>query len=135
MTTTRTQVFRPLALGTSLPEDSLLIRSAQISEQLGQMFQISIMAASEDHNIKISDIIGQNVTLRLRHKDGSERLWNGFVAQFNQAGDTGELQQYNMTVVPWLWFLGRTADFRVYQDMTVPDIILSIFRDGGFTDF
>ena len=37
--------------------------------------------------------------------------------------------------MPWLWFLTRTSDCRIFQEKTVPDIIKEIFRDHGFTDF
>jgi type VI secretion system secreted protein VgrG len=37
--------------------------------------------------------------------------------------------------VPWLWFLTRTADCRIFQNMTVPDIIMKIFTDLEFSDF
>ena len=38
-------------------------------------------------------------------------------------------------MVPWLWLLTQTADCRIFQNMTVPDIIQKIFKDLGFTDF
>ena len=38
-------------------------------------------------------------------------------------------------MVPWLWFLTRTSNCRIFQEMTVPDIIKQVFRDHGFTDF
>jgi type VI secretion system secreted protein VgrG len=38
-------------------------------------------------------------------------------------------------VVPWLWFLGRTTDCRIFQHKSVPDIVQQIFKDLGFTDF
>jgi type VI secretion system secreted protein VgrG len=37
--------------------------------------------------------------------------------------------------VPWLWFLTRTADCRIFQSMTVPDIVQKVFSDHGFNDF
>ena len=40
-----------------------------------------------------------------------------------------------MTLHPWLWFLTRTADCRIFQEMAVPEIIKQVFRDHGFTDF
>src|SRR4051812_38252517 len=110
--TLRTQIHRPIGLHSSaLPEDALLVRSAQISEQLGQMFHIDITATSEDHTLPFEKVVGQNASLRLDLVDGTERYWNGFVGQFNHAGMSGHLQQYCMTLVPWLWFLSRTADF------------------------
>src|SRR5260370_19330466 len=38
-------------------------------------------------------------------------------------------------MVPWLWFLTRTADSRIFQNKTVPDIIEKIFSDLKFKDF
>ena len=36
---------------------------------------------------------------------------------------------YSAVVRPWLWFLTRTADCRIFQDMTVPDIVKTVFGD------
>ena len=38
-------------------------------------------------------------------------------------------------VRPWLWFLTRTTDCRIFQDMTVPDIIKKVFGDEPTNDF
>src|SRR5690606_30893621 len=42
---------------------------------------------------------------------------------------------YQMVVVPWLWFLTRTSDCRIFQHVTVPDILETLFNDAGFTDY
>src|SRR5262249_23490284 len=36
---------------------------------------------------------------------------------------------------PWLWFLTRTADCRIFQRQSAPDIIQKIFHDLKFNDF
>jgi type VI secretion system secreted protein VgrG len=36
---------------------------------------------------------------------------------------------------PWFWFLTRTADCRIFQNQKVPDIIKSVFRYNGMSDF
>ena len=36
---------------------------------------------------------------------------------------------------PWLWFLTRTADCRIFQDMTVPEIVKKVFEDHGIAKF
>ncbi len=38
-------------------------------------------------------------------------------------------------MVPWLWFLTRTADCRIFQNKKVPDIIQKVFKDLGFHDY
>ena len=67
--------------------------------------------------------------------DGDSRYINGFISRFAQTGSDARFTYYRAEVVPWLWFLTRTADCRIFQNMTVPDIINKIFKDLGFTDF
>ena len=38
-------------------------------------------------------------------------------------------------MVPWLWFLSQTSDCRIFQNKTVPEIIIQIFQEFGFRDF
>ncbi len=40
-----------------------------------------------------------------------------------------------MEVVPWLWFLTRIADCRIFQDKTIPEIIEAVFKSRGFSDY
>jgi type VI secretion system secreted protein VgrG len=40
-----------------------------------------------------------------------------------------------MTVRSWLWFLTRTADCRIFQEKTVPEIIKEVFADHSMAVF
>ena len=62
------------------------------------------------------------------------RYFNGYVTRFAQGGTYGRYTRYYATVRPWLWFLTRTSDCRIFQDMKVPDIIKKVFADEGATD-
>ncbi|HJR28040.1 MAG TPA: type VI secretion system tip protein VgrG, partial [Pseudomonas sp.] len=42
---------------------------------------------------------------------------------------------YQATLRPWLWLLTRTSDCRIFQNLTIPQIIKQVFRDLGFSDF
>ncbi|MDH3376282.1 MAG: type VI secretion system tip protein VgrG [Gammaproteobacteria bacterium] len=105
------------------------------TEQLGRLFEYKLEMLSEDHNIKVADILGQNVTVRLDLPDDEKRYFNGFVRRFSQVGVAGRHARYYAEVVPWLWFLTRTSDCRIFQEKTVPDIIEEVFSDLGYTDF
>jgi len=131
-----TQSYRPIAVGTPLGEDVLLLRRFTYSEQLGQPFEMTLDLLSDSSEIKFEDILGQNITVRLaKPSDGSERYFNGLVSRFEQLRASGRTTAYVATVVPWLWLLTRTSDCRIFQEMTVPDIIKKVFRDHGLTDF
>lgn len=129
-----TQEHREFAIASPLGEDVLLLKRMSGKEQLGQPFEYQLELASHDHKIKSEDIIGQNVTIRFALSTDKTRYFNGFVSRFIHTPSSGEFAQYQATVVPWLWFLTRTADCRIFQEKTVPNIIKEIFREKGFTD-
>jgi len=130
-----TQKHRELAIGTPLGEDVLLLVAMSGTEQLGRPFDFRLELVSEDHQIRFEDIIGQNVTVRLELSKNTTRYFNGYVSNFTQTPGRGRYAEYKATVVPWLWFLTRTSDCRIFQEMTVPNIIKQVFRDHGFSDF
>jgi type VI secretion system secreted protein VgrG len=129
-----TQKNREIAIETPLGEDVLLLTNMSGIEQLSRPFEFQLELASEKPQIKSSDIVGQNVTIRLNLPENKVRYFNGFISSFTQIAGALQLDEYRATVVPWLWFLTRTADCRIFQEMTVPDIIKEVFSDHGFTD-
>ncbi|MDB6067528.1 MAG: Rhs element Vgr protein [Pedosphaera sp.] len=135
MSTSATQDNREIAIDTPLGEDVLLLKSVAINEQMGRLFQMEADLLSETKNINFDNIVGENVTMRLNLVGGDVRYFNGFVSRFVQTEDLGGYSRYRATIVPWLWFLTRTSDCRIFQDMTVPDIIKQVFGNHGFNDF
>ncbi|QYK48789.1 MAG: type VI secretion system tip protein VgrG [Phycisphaeraceae bacterium] len=131
-----TQSQRLMALGTPLGEDVLVIDSFRGTEQLSRPFRFDLRVSSTDKQIKFDKILGERVVLRLERADGSRtpEFFNGFVSRFSQIDAEGELARYEMSIVPWLWFLTRTSDCRIFQEMTVPDIIRKVCNDFGFSD-
>jgi type VI secretion system secreted protein VgrG len=131
-----TQARREIAIETPLGTDKLALRSVSITEQMGRLFQMEADLVSESPDIAFDDIVGKNVTMRLNLVGaGKLRYFNGFVSRFVQTEDQGGYAHYRATIVPWLWFLTRTADCRIFQDMSVPEIIQKVFTDHGFNDF
>ncbi len=130
------QAERRIAVSSPLGEDVLLFRSMRASESLGRLSAFELELLSEDHEIELEDVLGENLTVRLdMPQSGEMRYFNGFASQFCYAGASGNFARYRATLRPWLWFLTRTADNRIFQEKTVPDIIKQVFGDQGFTDF
>ncbi len=125
-----------LALITSLGPNKLVIVRATIAEQLGRLFSMEMELSSEDPALDFSAIVGGNATIRLELDHNKTRYWNGNVSRFVQTeADSKAGGRYRATLVPWLWFLTRASDCRIFQNKTVPDIIKQVFRDHGFADF
>jgi type VI secretion system secreted protein VgrG len=130
-----TQQNRLIAIDTPLSKDVLLLQGFTGREAISRLFNYELDLLSEDPAIPFDAIVGQKVTIKIVLADGSERYINGFVNRFAQRRSDERFTYYQAQVVPWLWFLTRTADCRIFQNMAVPDIITRIFSDLGFSDF
>jgi type VI secretion system secreted protein VgrG len=129
------QAHRRIAISTPLGKDVLLLRGFNGSEAISQLFHFDLDLLSENNSIQFQDVVGKNVTLRIYDANGGQRYWNGFISRFSQGAQDRRLTAYRAQMVPWLWFLTRTADCRIFQNLKVPDIIQKIFTDLKFHDF
>jgi type VI secretion system secreted protein VgrG len=129
-----TQTGRALRIETPLGQDVLLLRSISGQESISQLFRFQLELLSENDAISYDDIVGQNVSIHLEMVD-SRRGFNGFISRFSQGGRDGRFTYYRAEMVPWLWFLTRKSDCRIFQQMAVPDIIQELFQELGFQDF
>lgn len=117
-----------------LGDDTFVATAFNGSEYISGLFEFTVGLVSENLEIKPKDIVGKNVTVTL--KDEQEKTYNGFVKSFSMGGLLDhDVRQYNITIVPWLWFLSKTNDHRIFQEMKAKEIIETIFQDLGFNDF
>ncbi len=130
------QANRLLNLNTPLGEDELLLTHFEGHEGLSQLFHFKLEMISDNNSVAATDLLGKNVTFSVQLADESPRNFNGIVSRF-LAGDEDEngRRSYRAQIVPWLWFLTRNSDCRIFQEMTAPEIIEQIFKDRGFTDY
>ena len=99
-------------------------------EEMSRLSEYQLDLLSEKGDIDLDEILGKNVTVKLELPDDSTRYFNGYRHALRaSAGCTAAITAITAVVRPWLWFLTRTADCRIFQDMTVPDIIKKVFDD------
>ncbi|USX11319.1 type VI secretion system tip protein VgrG [Oxalobacteraceae bacterium OTU3CAMAD1] len=124
-----TQSTRILKLTTPLGADVLLAECVRGEEGIGIGFSFKIAALSTDAAISLKSLIGQPVLLELMTAASRDQLrpFHGHVTAIDMAGANGGFARYNLTVEPWTAFLARGRDSRIFQDMTVFDILDTIF--------
>ncbi len=130
-----TQESRLLALETPLGDNVLLLQGFTGTEGISRLFRFDLDLLSGNNSVNFKNIIGQRVSVSVTLPDGGDRYFNGFVSRFAQSGSETRFTHYKMEVVPWLWFLTRVADCRIFQNMTIPDIIKKVFQTRGLSDF
>jgi type VI secretion system secreted protein VgrG len=126
---------RRITLHSVLGPDQLLIKDATVREELGRMSMMDLDMLSPDENLALDDMLGRGFSLELVLDGDKSRFFHGIVAECAQTGRLGRYARYSAKVVPWLWLLTRTSDCRIFQQQSVPDIIKSVFREHGTSDF
>ncbi|HYC22622.1 MAG TPA: type VI secretion system tip protein TssI/VgrG [Candidatus Bathyarchaeia archaeon] len=128
-------------LTTPLGPDKLMPYRMTATEELGRMFRYDLELLSEDPNIALDDLLGKVMTVSVDLPGGKARWFNGYVTRFAYVGRQGRWVRYEATLRPWLWFLTRVQDCRIFGNGadgsggTVLDIAKKVFRKNGFSDF
>ncbi len=79
---------RVMEIVTPLGED-MLFHGMHAREEMGRLSECQIDLLSPKNDIKLDDMLGKNVTVKLALPDDSTRYFNGFVTRFSRvAGPT-----------------------------------------------
>ena len=114
-----------------------LVKSARIEEGLSRLTEIVVEFACDDANLELDALIGKQAKLDGPLTDGtSRRHYCGICVEARFIGsddrDTLAFGHYEATLRPWLWFLTRRRNSRIFQEMTTEEIIRKVFDDAGF---
>ncbi|MBU6951370.1 type VI secretion system tip protein TssI/VgrG [Hahella sp. HN01] len=131
-----TQDTRPIRIDTPLGKDVFLLRHFRGQEGYSQLFQYDVDLLSHKRDIRAEDIIGELAQVTIGADGGAPRVFSGHVSYFESTGlEKRGLYGYKAVLVPWLWFLNKNTDCRVFQNMTAPKILEAVFTEAGFSDF
>ena len=128
-------MLQPITLTTPLPAADLRIESFDLAAGLSMLDAMKLGLLSDKPNLKPEDLLGKIVTVNVAVRDGATRHFCGHVTRFGIGQHRGRFYGYHATVRPWLWFLKRTSDCRIFQDQSVPDIVRQVFEDHGVAKF
>ncbi len=129
------QASRLAKITSPLGPDVLLLNQMGGGEELGRLFTYELQLTSLDANIDLNQLLGKPMSVGVQLADGGERHFHGIVARCSQNIDQGQFASYQVTLRPWFWLLSRTSDCRIFQNLSIPQIIKQVFRDLGFSDF
>jgi type VI secretion system secreted protein VgrG len=124
----------PLSIDSSFGRP-LALRAMRAREALSTVSEFELDVVSTSPDLKGTDVLAQWVTAHLQ-VNGQPRHWNGFVVGFQYLGTGNDgYTLYRLVARPWIWYLTQVSDCRIFQNMSVPDILADVFRNRGFADF
>lgn len=129
-----TQDKRLISISSPLGKDKLLLTSFQGTEYISGLYEFQLEVLSSSLAIKPEELIGKQVTVTIQNQH--KRKFNGYVCRFSFGEIKADnLRQYRLVVVPWLWFLTKNTDNRIFQDKDTKAIVTEVFQEAGFNDF
>ena len=119
---------------SALAPDAFRVTGFTGDEILSQTFRFEVEMLSKDPDIEFADVIDKKATLTMLRGDDPSEV-NGIVADFQQAQkadiDSDYLYSYRAVLVPRLWRLSLTFQSRIFQNLSVDEIIAQILDDAG----
>lgn len=130
-----THDMRLLDLLTPLGKDVLLIRSIIGREAISQLYSFEIDAfAINEESVDFSKLIGQAVCVTVALKNDEKRCFHGIVKSLTRGARGFTATAYRMEIVPTLWLLTQRTQSRIFQQISIPDILKKVLA-GLDVDF
>ena len=137
-----TQKNQPLALITAAWKDTLLMAGLSGQEGISQLFQFDFEFVVENTKLQsplpFHKLLGEPLVARLLQGGNAEgpaetRHFSGICAEFSQGSTDENFTAFRAVVVPKLWLLTRRARSRIFQQITVPQILEKVLKEllGG----
>ncbi len=129
-----------LELSLASGQRDLYVRRFAVRESVSTLFSIHLMVRSPDHSLDLGAAVGYPAGFRLHAGyahvlGGATRTWTGIVARAEQAqalqevsGEDG-LSTYHIHIVPELWLLTQRRGNRIFQQVSIPDIVDKILGE------
>jgi type VI secretion system secreted protein VgrG len=130
-----TQESRLFELETPLGKDVLVLHALRGVEALSYPFEWTLEMLSEKGDINPDDLLGNKVSVGMTLPNKKKRWFHGFVSEFSTGEWVQNYSTYRAIVRPWFWLLTRTADCRIFQEKTVPQIFEEVVKQYGLTDY
>jgi len=111
--------------------DQLDVRHFNVLDSVSAAFRIDIVARAADDAIHLSRIVGKPASFRIDAGHGAH-TWTGVIAHVAQTQVEPEgLSTYAVQLVPALWLLTHRKNHRVFQHLSVPDLVKKILGEWG----
>lgn len=119
-----------MAVTTPLGQDALLLVGFSGEESISRLFNFHLdLIAENGTNVAFDRLLGQKVTVRLALDNRRNRYFSGVCNRVIKGHRDTTFTSYRMEVVPEFWFLTRRAQSRIFQHLSVPEILKEVL--GG----
>ncbi|WP_024304596.1 type VI secretion system Vgr family protein [Pseudogulbenkiania sp. MAI-1] len=109
--------------------ETLLPLAVHGEEAVSDSYRYRVECLSPDAGLELKGLLGVPVRLGIAGADGAEQVRCGVVSAAETAGSDGGFARYALTVEPPFALLRLRKTSRVFQDLSVPDILRQVFAE------
>lgn len=117
----------------ALPADKFGVVKFHGSEGLSRPYEFNILLAAEDPEIDLTRVLNKPAVFTIKRPDG-DIPFHGLLVRFEQMHAFQDYVFYRAVLVPKFRWLSLTFHNQVFLDMTLPDILAAVLKDGGLTE-
>jgi type VI secretion system secreted protein VgrG len=117
------------------------VRRFSVRETLSDIFTVELTATAQDPNVDLNGIVGGATTFELvtgyALSGKGRRTWTGVCNHIQQvhgvetAAAARAVSTYQIRIVPRLWLMTQRSNHRVFQRLSIPDIIDKLLEEWG----
>ena len=108
------------------------LKNAKIIEGLSELTDTKFEFLSSDDALDLQDILGSTITLGQLDAREKKRYFTGICVSVEYLGLHQGLSHFAAELRPWLWFLTRTTESRIFQEKTVLEIIQEVLNGPNY---
>jgi type VI secretion system secreted protein VgrG len=117
---------RATVVRTALGDDAFTFVHFAGRDEINRCFDFTVKLISTKLDIDPLEMLGKPISIEAESGD-PKRWFTGLVASFGLRRIEDRMAHYEAIVRPWFWFLHHTTDCRIYQNMSVVEIVEDVF--------
>ena len=124
-----TQAGRRLKVTTPLGSDILLLSGFTGQETISRPFLFQLECVAENEKTKqvlFDSLLGQKITVEIELPGGGKRYINGSCLRVAQGARDATFTRHVLDLVPEAFLLSRKTQSRIFQHLSVPDILKKV---------
>jgi type VI secretion system secreted protein VgrG len=109
-------------------QQSLNLRRLSGREEVSRPFHYDLLLLGPSHDLDLEKLLGTGITVEIEGTEGTRHI-HGLIADLTYSGEMEDLARYDVVLVPWLWFLDRRVNCRIFQNLTAIQIVKSVMAE------
>jgi len=127
--------MRLIQLRSSLLNEDCIALSLKVRERLSHEPTYELELVSPDPDLDLDGLLGDALALDIDLDDGEKRHFHTHVMAGWDTGQMDDKYTYTLELGSWLSFLAERRNCRIFQALSVPEIIEQIFASHQRTEF